>query len=266
MNVTTTPSLNEALAGLLEKYAVSPSQSWWLGNRGEAGQQLPDSSVMLLPGYACAEAPLSENTIPLLPWRSERRFQELKNLVDNQTITPVLMCRFACITDGEVLSLDAALYREFDLVQWLGGAPIVSVYASQCGEQAVNAIVRLESGAIGSVEVATSLPAGTPIRDRHEIIARRGVASDRVVDTQVPQSSVYVWNDSGGSEFTDTDAELSGLDSSSVSLVRSAYEALARPESRPELRQRHENLRTLVDLVHESNRQCRRLDVDGRSA
>ncbi|MHB8897440.1 MAG: hypothetical protein ACYC6Y_01695, partial [Thermoguttaceae bacterium] len=163
-----------------------------------------------------------------------------------------------------VLPLDGLLYREFDLAAWLGGAPIASVYASIDGELAANALVRLENGVVCSIEAATTLPAGTGMKDRHEIIARRGVASDRVVDTQVPQSSVYVWSQDGTAEYTDTDAELAGFDTESAALVRAALEAMKRPGSRQELRGEHGRLRQLVALARQSDRQQERLETAGR--
>lgn len=256
------PDLNEALAGLLRKYEIDAPGSWRLED-GCPNESVSDASLRLLPGWACTED-LSGSTIPLLPWRSERRFQELKNLVEAETVTPVLMCRFACITDGTTLPLNGALYREFDLAQWLGGAPIATIYAAVDGDHAANVLVRLENGVVCSIEAGTTLPPGSRMHDRHELIARRGVASDRVVDTQVPQSSVYVWSDSSADEFTDTDSELPGLDPDSVALVRAAYDALSRPEGCEELPREHERLRQLVSLAHESDRQRRRLKVEGR--
>ena len=261
MESATLPDLNEALTGLLRKYEVDVTDPWRLES-GQSTDEAPSSRLTLLTG-CCAEADLPERTIPLRSWRNERRFQELKNLVENQTVTPVLMCRFACITDGLALPLSATLYREFDLAEWLGDAPIATVYAAIDGERAANAIVRLANDVVCSVEVGTTLPGGTPMHDRHELIARRGVASDRVVDTQVPQASVYVWSDSSADEFTDTDAELPGLDSDSVALVRAAYDALSRPDSREELRREHERLGRLVTLAYESDRQRQRLSVEG---
>lgn len=264
MNSTVILDLNEALAGLLRKYEVDVAEPWQLGF--QATPESPENVLTLMPGWNCCGNDLPKGTIPLLPWRHERRFLELRNLAGNETITPVLMCRFACMTDAATLPLNGALYRELDLAEWLGGAPIATVYAAADGERAANVIVRLENGVVCSVEAGTTLPAGARMQDRHEMIARRGVASDRVVDTQVAQSSVYLWSDSSCAEFTDTDAELPGLNSDRVALVRAAYDALCRPESREELRQRHERLRQLVALAHESNRQKQRLCVDGRSS
>jgi len=161
MEAAVIPDLTEALACLLRKYEVEVAEPWRLGGGSESAEEAPSGVLTLLPGWSCGKTDLPEQTIPLRPWRSERRFHELKNLVENRTITPVLMCRFACVTNGVALPLDGALYREFDLAEWLGGAPIAGVYAAIEGEHAANAIVRLENDVVCSVEAATALPAET---------------------------------------------------------------------------------------------------------
>ena len=124
-------------------------------------------------------------------------------------------------------------------------------------------IVRLVGGVLGSVEAGATLPKGTVMQDRHEMITRRGVASDRAVDTQVAQSSVYVWTDTGHQQHTDVDAELFCLDLEQVALVRSGYEVLHHPQSMTALRSQHRHLRQLVELAYESDRCGRRLTMEG---
>jgi len=259
---TTRPDLNDALAGLLDKYAVELPGPWRISDGreppGDAGDLL-----RLTPGQLLTEPDPPELTVPLLAWRHQRRFVELKGLVEEETITPLLMCRFACLTDGPEMPLPAILYREFDLLEWLSGTPIVGVYASMAEGGAANVIVRLAGGVVGSVEAGTTLPHGAPVQDRHEMIARRGVASDRVVDTQVAQSSVYAWTDAGTEQHTDVDAELFGLDAEQAALVRAAFEVLRRPELTPTLRRQHRRLRQLVELAYESDRRGQRLAVEG---
>ena len=261
---TTRPDLNDALAGLLEKYAVEPPGPWQITEGGEPPGDAGDV-LTLAPGQLLTELDPPELTVPLLSWRHERRFVELKRLVDEKTITPLLMCRFACLTDGRKMPLPAILYREFDLVEWFSGTPIVGIYASMAGSEggAANVIVRLAGGVVGSVEAGTTLPDGAAVQDRHEMIARRGVASDRAVDTQVAQSSVYAWTDAGTEQHTDVDAELFELDAEQAALVRSAYEVLLRPELTPTLRQQHRRLWRLVELAYESDRCGQRLGVEG---
>ncbi|HUT94699.1 MAG TPA: hypothetical protein VMY37_34905 [Thermoguttaceae bacterium] len=256
------PDLNDALAGLLDKYAVEPPGPWRMADGGEPPGDA-GNLLTLAPGESLTEPDPPERTVPLLPWRHQRRFVELKRLVDEKTVSPLLMCRFACLTDGRETPLAAILYREFDLVEWLSGTPIVGICASMAEGRAANVIVRLAGGVIASVEAGATLPAGAAVEDRHELIARRGVASDRVVDTQVAQSSVYAWTDAGHRQHTDVDAELFGLDAERAALVRSAYDVLRHPELTPARRRRHRRLRQLVELAYASDRRRERLTVEG---
>jgi len=259
---TTHVDTNDALAGLLDKYAVELPGPWQITDGreppGDAGDVLT-----LVPGELLTGPELPELTVPLLAWRHQRRFVELKHLIDEETVAPLLMCRFACLTDPQQMPLQAILYREFDLVEWLSGKPIASVYASMAEDRAANVIVRLASGVVGSVEAGATLPDGTAMQDRHEMIARRGVASDRVVDTQVGQSSVYAWTADGHQRHTDVDAELFGLEMEQAALVRSAFDVLRRPDRVLKLQRRHRYLRQLVELAFESDRRRERLTAEG---
>ncbi len=261
-NNTTASDLNAALEGLLRKYAVRTVGRWRLSDGPDWVDQT-DGELAMLPGWSILDTDESPSTVPLLPWRHERRFVELKGLVDGRTIEPVLMCRFACMTDGRVMPLSGILYREFDLIEWLVGSPIGHLYASIQEQRAANVVVCLESRVVCSVEATAMLPADSPMQERHELIARRGVASDRVVDTQVAQSSVYAFTDGGAAEYTDTDAELFGLAPEQVALVRAACEMLSDSRQQEQLRRRHRRLAALVRLAFESDRKRQRLAVEG---
>ena len=131
---TARPDLNDALAGLLDKYAVELPGPWQIRDGREPPGDAGDLR-RLVPGESLAEPDPPELTVPLLSWRHQRRFVELKRLVDEKTIAPLLMCRFACLTDGREMPLPAILYRELDLVEWLSGTPIVGIYASMAGTE-----------------------------------------------------------------------------------------------------------------------------------
>jgi len=254
----TTPDLTAAVRRLLEKYGKPLPVAWQVlpappPRRGDKG------TTTLVPGWSLLAAEPDEAFVPLLPWRSERRFVELRRMVADRTVEPLLMCRFSCSTDGRPLDLAAVLYREFDLAEWLTGTPIAALTATIEGGRRANVIVRLADGVVCGVEAAATLPAATPMLDRHELIARRGVACDRVVDTQVPQSSVYTFAEAGARQYTDTDAELFGLSGDETNLVRAAYEALTLPDCIPALRAQHARLAGLVRLAFESDRRCERL-------
>ena len=166
--------------------------------------------------------------VALLPWRVERRFVELKKIVDGKTLEDVSTFRFAHFTaGGDSVKLAA---KELDLAVFLADSPVRQIFAVRNGNAACNILASLENGMSASVECGTMLPAGAEAMDRHEIIARRGVASDRVVDTQVPQSSIYTWTDSGLDTYTDVDTELFGLTNEQVWVVRAAFAVLMKPE------------------------------------
>ena len=200
--------MNESLSFLREKYGI-PAGSIVAGSEG---------FELALPG---------DKRVPLLPWRVERRFIELKKIIDGKTLEDVSTFRFAAFASGYDPVKAAA--RELDLAVFLAGSPIERIFAVRNGNAACNVLARFANGMSASVECGSKIPANAAPMDRHEIIARRGVASDRAVDTQVPQSSIYEWTDAGCRTFTDTDTELFGLPDEQIPVVRAAFAVLKDP-------------------------------------
>lgn len=254
---TTSPSdLTPYVIGLLEKYGKPAPQAW------RVLRALPpslDGTLTLVPGWALPEPESDAALLPLLPWRMERRFQELRRIIENQTLESLSMCRFSCLTDGRDMDLPAILYREFDLAEWFAGSTVVAVTANMQGNRWANVVLKMASGVLCGVEAGAALPPGSAMHDRHELIARRGVACDRLVDSQVPQSSIYTFTGAGGSQYTDTDAELFGLEQPEINLVRAAYDALVHGDRPETLRCQHRRLAGLVRLAFESDRRGERL-------
>ena len=256
--LSTLPEPDVLLRQLAGKYAVDVPGAWRLANRADAAAA---GTMTLVPGWAVWAREPSEALLPLLPWRSERRFVELKRMVEERTVESVAMCRFSCTTDGRTMDLPAVLYREFDLAEWLAGSPIAAVTASIEAGRWANVIVRLANGVVCGIEVGVTLPAGAATMDRHELIARRGVACDRVVDSQVAQDSIYTFTAAGARQYTDVDAELFGPAAEEVSLVRAAYEILLHPARADALRRQHGRLCGLVRLALESDQRRQRLSA-----
>ena len=204
--------MNDALQELRSKYAVQADGVLTVAAAGSFG--------------AAAELKMNGTTVKLLPWRIERRFIELKKLVDGQTLEDVSTLRFAWFVNGE--SLETLLYRELDLCAFLGESQIRSIFAVVNGKTA-NLVVKLQDGKSCAVECSAALPNGTEPMDKHEIIARRGVACDRVVDSQVPQASIYEFTANGEKRYTDIDTELFGFSTEEILLVRAAYAVLSNP-------------------------------------
>ncbi len=249
--------LNEMLESLLHKYGVTPSQKWQLLlELRKAGDGLA-----LLSGQLLMDTDLADSYVPLMPWRNERRFTELKQIVETQTIEHVSTLRLCCLTDSQSSTIEQLLYREFDLCEWLAGSTITGVFASITEGRAANVLARLANGMLCGIEIGVALPAGSTVIDRHELIARRGVASDRVVDTQMPQSSIYTFTANGQAEYTDTDAELFGLSGEEITIVRAAYDTLADPAWAEQCRKQHSRLVAMAKLAIESDNKQQWLTV-----
>ena len=162
---------------------------------------------------------------PLLPQRVERRFVELKKMTENGTLEGVSTLRFASFAPRGT-DMRAMLAREFDLAAFLGASDVVKVFAAASGGCAINVLAKLANDINVSIEIGTGLPKGAEPYDRHEIIAKRGVASDQTVDTHTKHCSIRCWNADGAAEYTDVDTELFGLATDEIWAVRAAFALL----------------------------------------
>ena len=167
---------------------------------------------------------------PLLPGRMERKIVELKKMTENGTLEGVSTLRFASFAPGASRSsateqLEAMLAKELDLAAYLGASDVVRVMAVANGP-AINVLAKLANDVNVSVEVSAGLPRGEAAYDRHEIIAKRGVACDQTVDTHTPHASIRVSSANGMEEFTDVDTELFGMTGEEVWNVRAAFALL----------------------------------------
>lgn len=193
--------LQEKLSMLLEKYDVKAA-----GGLNEKGELVKDGE-----------------TVPTFPWRQERRFQELKKLTQGGTLFGVSVMRtFRIVEKGA--DIFSELEREADICEFILGQKLVSVAAVQNGA-ALNVIARTENGVVCTLEIAATLNSGEKPKDKHEIISRRGIACDVVVDAQLRQESIYVF----GAEkkaYTDSDFELYPLSVEDAARVRSAFDVI----------------------------------------
>ena len=161
---------------------------------------------------------------PLLPGRMERKIIELKKMTENGTLEGVSTLRFASFA-AKGTDAKAMLAKELDLAALLGGSDVVRVMAVANGP-AINVLAKLANDVNVSVEIGTGLPKGELGYDRHEIIAKRGVACDQTVDTHTPHASIRCWDEKGAVEYTDVDTELFGLTYEEIWNVRAAFALL----------------------------------------
>lgn len=223
----------EGLTFLLEKYNVSSTGK--LSSNGDVIK-------------------IKNETIPLLPWRNERRFIEFKNLVNDGSLQGISVMR-VCRIDNSNEDINRLIYRELDLCEWILGSRVESIFAISNGDRAYNMIAKLKSGIVCTIEVATTLSEDAKVIDKHEIIAQHGVACDRVVDTQVAQQSIYVFKDTNEiATYQDVDFELYDYSIQEVAIIRQAFDVLRKEELRKNLVESAKHLNDLVTLAQKSSK------------
>ena len=164
--------------------------------------------------------------IPVLPWESERRIVELRNLVVTGRLGNMCTYRIGH-TAKKGTDLFEMLAREVGILEFTVNSTAKEIFAI-AGKNTMNCIVETENGCVCTIELGATLENGQKDVDKHEIITDNGVGCDRVVDTQMPQDSIYVLGKSKQA-FMDTDAELYGYEEIQINTIRNAF-ALAKSE------------------------------------
>lgn len=214
-------ALQEKLSFLLNKYSV------------ETKVELKDLNTAVIDG----------KETPLLSHRLERRFIELKNIVQGGTLQGISVMRVARIVEKGSNIFDE-LYRELDICQYVLGKKIVGITAMQ-NDNTLNVIATAEDAIVCTIEISATLMKGEIPKDKHEIISQRGIACDIVVDAQLKQDSIYVFG-AQNKKFTDVDFELYGLSIEDIAVVRSAF-AIAQRGTKDEMIAIDSNIKSIVE-------------------
>ncbi len=191
--------LQEKLKYLLQKYAV-----------GANAVLADDNSSVTVDGKEYA----------LLPWRHERRFIELKKIVDT-TVGNISHFKIMSLNPKNI-DLQYIIKRELDTAEFISGLKVTEIFEARNGNTC-SVICMTDKKAVFTLELDATLEEGLEIVDKHEIITDRGTACDRNVDSQTPLSSVYVYGKKY-EEYTDVDFELYGLSIYEISVVRQAFD------------------------------------------
>ena len=213
----------------------------------------------LLDKYSVSDdATLSENgktvtingvAFHILPWESERRFIELRNLVVLGRVGNMCTYRIGhTVKAGS--DLFEVLEREIGILEFTVNSKVKEIFAID-GSKAMNCIAETENGCVCTIEIGATLTEGEVEVDKHEIITDNGVACDRVVDTQVPQSSIYVRGNKQVA-YTDTNAELYGYSEIQINTIRNAFMLAKDENARVSNKAKHEHIQKVVEAAKKS--------------
>ena len=192
---------------------------------------------------------INGEAIPVLPWESERRMIELRNLVVLGRVGNMCTYRIGH-TAKRGTDLDTLLYREIGVLEFTVNSRVKEIFAI-AGENTRNCIAETENGCVCSIELGATLDESATDIDKHEIITDNGVACDRVVDTQVPQNSIYVFGKQD-TVYLDTDAELFGYSELEINTIRNAFLLAKDENARAAARCKHEHIMAVVAAARKS--------------
>ena len=183
---------------------------------------------------------------PVLPWESERRMIELRGLVTSGRVGNMCTYRIGH-TAKKGTDLFELLAREVGVLEFTVNSKAKEIFAIQ-GKNTMNCIVETENGCVCTIELGATLEEGQADVDKHEIITDSGVACDRVVDTQTPQSSIYLFG-KNEQTFTDTDAELYGYSEGQINAIRNAFAIAKSKQVQAENKKRWAHIQKVVEAA-----------------
>ena len=213
----------------------------------------------LLEKYSvAADAKLSDNgknltingeIVPTLPWESERRFIELRNLVTLGRVGNMCTYRIGH-TSKKGTDLFEMLAREIGILEFTVDSTVKEIFAI-AGVNTMNCIAETANGCVCTIELGATLEGDAADIDKHEIITDNGVACDRVVDTQIPQNSIYVFGKKD-LVYCDTDAELYGYSEIEINTIRNAFALAKNEQARVAVKEKYAHIEAVVEAAKKS--------------
>ena len=198
--------------------------------------------------------------IPTFPWESERRFIELRNLVVLGRVGNMCSYRIGH-TSKKGTDLFELFAREIGILEFTVNSPVKEIFAI-AGNNTMNCIAETENGCVCTIELGATLDESASDIDKHEIITDNGVACDRAIDTQVPQSSVYVFG-KNDAVYCDIDAELYGYSEVEINIIRNAFAIAKNAEARELAKIKYEHIQSIVEAANKSLNTLENVKVGG---
>lgn len=201
--------------------------------------------------------------VPLLHWRNNRKYVEIRNVLAQSLVEKPLALRIHHVVAKDELTNTLAdiLAYEADLIAFVTGQKVDKIFADYSGERYVNCIASA-GGIKASLEIGF-LPQGSEPVLLHEVIAKTGIVSDVVVDTQVTQYPVSVFKGDKTETYNDIDFELYGLAVPLGHCVRFILAVLADTSRIPALCDDFAHLRQAIRAAENSGAQRAYAKVEG---
>lgn len=166
--------------------------------------------------------------VPLFHWQQQRKYSELRGLLDRKVVSPALAMRIHHIVphDEFTRTLKDIIVFETNLFEFITGAKINKVFADFSADVYTNCIMSAENNVKASMELGFSPDGSAPVL-LHEVVARTGIASDLPADIQMVQYPIYVIKGKETETYNEIDYELYGMDNTQADSIRFMLWALS---------------------------------------
>lgn len=158
--------------------------------------------------------------IPIMSWRNERRYIEMKKLITTGIVRKPRGMKIKNIFGPDKDWINEII-KEIDIGEWILNDRIAGVFAV-AGDNYYNIILSTKRNIKISLEIGRVNIDDVVIL--HEIISEKGVISDMPVDTQINHYPVYVLKSHSTEVYTDIDFELPDLRYEDVAKVRFIFD------------------------------------------
>ena len=241
------------LTNLFKKYNLGEISGVTLEGHPEALHfKLANKTYEFISDFS-GEIPLKDESdilkFPVMYWRNERRYIEMKNLIkEKQVHNPVGMkIKNMSVTE----KTDNILIKELDIIEWILEDRIIAVYANGFKSKYFNIIASTKNNIKVSMEIGR-VKNGSDI-SMHEIIAQKGVITDQPVDTQTAHYPVYVYKDNSSPEiYNDIDFELYGLEYYDIARIRYIFNVFQNVDKQYLIIERYNRLKSIVESIYKS--------------
>jgi len=195
---------------------------------------------------------LNKEVIPLLCWRYHEKFRGIKNIIGERLGEVSSLKSYSFYPSTK--SLKSLIYQEIDLAEWWLDSKTDYLICYMNKGITANIIICMKNKKVATLELAVTLPSEAEPQYKHVVYSTHGSVSDRVVDTQIVQHAVYLYNNGKAPHaFTDIDYRLYGLSVSDVDAVYCAYALINGSENSSDFIMQDKRLKQLTKLCYESS-------------
>lgn len=191
--------------------------------------------------------------IPILTGRYHGKLRGMKGIINDKLLGKLSSLKTYSFAP-KYINLKSLIYKEIDLAQWLLNSKVEYVMSFIKNDKVANIISKMKNGTVCTLELATTLPINSRPQFKHELYSTHGILSDRVVDTQVAQDSIYLFNNEEKViRYNDIDFNLYGLSESEIDLVYAIYNILSGLQSSNYLIELNNELEDIVNKCYQSS-------------